>query len=72
MNRAGLSEYEVRLIEEKLGNRTSIGDVVNWLNKTAEGVIRPAMIVNLVIQDEFSHDLVVRWDDALAIVYGTT
>ena len=29
-------------------------------------------IVDIIVQDEYSHDVVVRWDDGVYVVYGTT
>jgi len=29
-------------------------------------------VCNVVVQDEYTHDVVVRWDDALFLVYDTT
>jgi hypothetical protein len=41
-------------------------------HRTLEDVIRFRLPIDVVVQDEFTHDVVVLWRDAIHVVYDTT
>jgi hypothetical protein len=55
-------------IEGEASRFKTLHDVVQGLDR----VRRNQAIVDVVVQDEYSHDIVVQWDDGVYVVYGTT
>ena len=70
VNRAGLSPAQLASVEEELPEHNSLRDVVNW--GLAQAACTPQVVAEVVVQDEFSHDVIVPWRDGLFLVYGTT
>ena len=71
-NRAKLSAEKLAQIQSELGEHRTLTDVLNWgFRQTAESV-HPQIISDVIVQDEYSHDVIVPWRDGLAIVYGST
>jgi hypothetical protein len=58
----------VASIEAVVGGHRTLEDVVRW------GLAqKPARLVErVVVQDEYTHDVVVRWADGVYLVYDTT
>ena len=56
-----------RLLEE-LAPLTTLADVVRWSFASAP----PREIVEVVVQDEYTHDVVVNGPDDLFLVFDTT
>ena len=72
INHAGLSVEELRRIGALLGRQRSLKDVIKWAKGQPVGMLRPTVVVDVVIQDEFSHDVIVPWGDHLTLVYETS
>ena len=55
-------------IETLVATQKTLEDVVRW------GLARKpaAMIELVVVQDEYTHDVVLRWADGVYLVYDTT
>lgn len=70
-NRANLSENNFESISNDLEQHQSLQDLVRWAENQPEGTLIPGVISDLIVQDEFTHDIVVPWRN-LFIVYGTT
>ena len=70
-NRANLSNEIFEPIAEELARHRSLLDILKWARKQPEGLLHPGIISELVIQDEFTHDLVIPWN-GLYFVYGST
>ncbi len=60
---AALSSIETLVAAQK-----TLEDVVRW------GLAKrpPCMIELVVVQDEYTHDVVLRWADSVYLVYDTT
>jgi hypothetical protein len=71
INRTHLSDNEFEIIRIELGQHRSLQDLLRWAEKQPAGALVPGAIAELIVQDEFTHDLVVPWRDQF-IVYGTT
>ncbi len=41
-------------------------------HRTLEDVIRFRLPIDVIVQDEYTHDVVVCWRDAIHVVYDTT
>jgi hypothetical protein len=70
-NRSNLSEKDFESISVDLKEHQSLQDLLRWAERQPEGTLIPGAISELIVQDEFTHDLVVPWRN-LFIVYGTT
>ena len=72
INRANLSPAQIAQIESELAEHRTLSDVLNWGLKQPEGTVLPQIVADVIVQDEYSHDVIVPWRDGLVIVYGTT
>lgn len=65
---AGLYEAQKIDIQTRLALLHSLGDLVAWAFAQ-----KPAYeIAEVVVQDEFTHDVVLPWKDGLTLVFDTT
>ena len=71
VNRANLSSEIFKPIAEQLQHHRSLLDILKWARKEPAGNLLPEILSDLVVQDEFTHDLVVPWKQ-LYFVYDTT
>lgn len=66
-NRAGLSSELLAALKTELANLTILQDVIRWgFSQTP-----PSDVADVVIQDEFTHDVVLPWRDVF-LVFDTT
>jgi hypothetical protein len=72
INRANLSPPRFAAIEQELSSHQSLQKVLDWSNRQSLGDVLPEVIADVVIQDEYTHDVVVLWRDGLVIVYDST
>ena len=70
-NRANLSDEIFEPIAQELEQHRSLLDILKWARKQPDGLLHPEIISELVVQDEFTHDLVIPWN-GLYFVYGST
>lgn len=70
-NRTDLSQEDFETTFIELKQHRSLQDLLRWAERQPEGMLTPGAISDLIVQDEFTHDLVVPWRN-LFIVYGTT
>jgi hypothetical protein len=70
-NRANLSPEEIASIEKEVSRHLSLEDVLRWGLSQPSGATIPQIISDVIIQDEYTHDVIVPWG-ALALVYGAT
>jgi hypothetical protein len=67
-NHAGLEAAQLEALARLVARHETLQDVVRW------GVLYtpPLLIVDIVVQDEFTHDVIVPFRDGLHLVYDTT
>jgi hypothetical protein len=70
-NRSSLSAADIDALERELGGLQSLADVLRWGRVLPAGSVKPAVITDVVVQDEFTHDAIVPWRDQ-ALVFGST
>ncbi len=58
---------ELASLERVISEHTTLEAVLRWAHAQEPG----AVLEDVVIQDEFTHDVIMRWG-ALYLVYGTT
>ena len=72
VNRANLSDEQLAAVERELSGQQNLNDVMKWARAHPAGVFGPTVIAGVIVQDEFTHDVIVPWRDNLVLVYGTT
>ena len=71
-NRANLSSDAVADIAVDLSGQENLSDVMSWALSSRSGAFIPSVVAEVIVQDEFTHDVVVPWRDGLVLVYDTT
>lgn len=66
-DRTALAPHARAKLERVLEAQVTLGDVVRWGLSLAS----PAMIADVVAQDEFSHDIVLPWGDRFLVFDAT-
>lgn len=72
VNHANLSAERLATIESQLPEQRTLLDVFNWGRGKESGALAPGVVAEVIIQDEFTHDVIVPWRDGLVLVYDTT
>lgn len=66
-NHAGLSTERLAALEAEVAKLTILQDVIRWSFSQTP----PSDVADVVIQDEFTHDVVLPWRDVF-LVFDTT
>ena len=72
VNHANLPRDAVADIATELSGQENLTDVMSWAFASPRGTFIPAVVAEVIVQDEFTHDVVVPWRDGLVLVYDTT
>ena len=72
VNHANLSPDVVADIASKLAGQENLRDMMSWALSSRAGTFIPLVVADVIVQDEFTHDVVVPWRDGLVLVYDTT
>ena len=72
LNHANLSSETVVGIEGELSAQENLKDVMAWALSQPGGAFMPSVVAKVIVQDEFTHDVIVPWRDGLVLVYDTT
>lgn len=71
-NRTNLDASQLADLEQDLLRHKTLKDVLLWGHAQAKDIMHPHIIADIVEQDEYTHDIIVPWQNGLAIVYGAT
>ena len=71
-NRANLSPEQLARINSEVAKHHTLPDILRWGFNPSSGATHPQVISDVIIQDEYSHDVIVPWREGLLLVYGTT
>ena len=65
---AGIPGALLESIEAVVASQKTLEDVVRW------GLARrpPRLVEGVVVQDEYTHDVVLQWSEGVYLVYDTT
>ena len=64
---------EVRAqVEAELSGQHNLKDVMAWALSQSETFLLPGIVSEVIVQDEFTHDVIVPRRDGLVLVYDTT
>ena len=72
VNHANLEPREVARIERELAGQQNLKDVMRWALSHPKGVFIASVVAHVIVQDEFTHDVIVPYRDGLVLVYDTT
>jgi hypothetical protein len=72
LNRANLTSQSITEIQRELANQKNLSNVLRWAFSYPMGVFIPQIVADVVVQDEFTHDVIIPWRDGLVLVYDTT
>lgn len=70
-NQSKLPTEKIVEIEAAISEQENLQDVMRWALSDPAGFI-PQVVADVVVQDEFTHDVVVPWRNGLVLVYDTT
>ena len=59
-------------IEAELCDQKNLKEVMKWALTGPTGSFLPQVVAEVVVQDEFTHDVIIPWRDGLVLVYDTT
>jgi hypothetical protein len=59
-------------IEAQVSNQQNLKDMMTWALSSATGTFLPHVVSEVIVQDEFTHDVIVPRSDGLVLVYDTT
>ena len=71
VNQSKLSATKIAELEAEIPEQENLQDVMCWALSDPVSFV-PQVVANVVVQDEFTHDVVVPWRDGLVLVYDTT
>ncbi len=72
VNYANLPPEEIVRLESELAGQENLNDVMKWALSYPAGTFIPSVVANVIVQDEFTHDVIVPYRDGLVLVYDTT
>ena len=72
VNHANLPPEQIAQIESELAGQHNLNDVMKWALSHPKGIFIPSVVADVIVQDEFTHDVIVPYRDGLVLVYDTT
>lgn len=72
LNYAQLPLEVIAEIETELSEQHSLKDLMDWALSDFGKKFIPGVVKDVIVQDEFTHDVVVPWGPELVLVYDTT
>lgn len=68
VDRAGLAPERLAALGDLIRDHRVLAEVVRWVAAAAP----PRRIVDVITQDEYTHDVIIAVEDDLHLVYDTT
>jgi hypothetical protein len=72
VNQANLPAEQIARLERELSGQQNLNDVMGWALAHPKGVFIPSIVADVIVQDEFTHDVIIPYRDGLVLVYDTT
>jgi len=72
VNHAKLATDLLADIAQELEAQENLRDVMAWAFSCPRGTFLPSVVDEVIVQDEFTHDVIVPWREGLVLVYDTT
>ena len=71
VNAENISFEKIEQIKQVLPNAENLLQLINWINLQPKGDFLPQIVTEVVVQDEFTHDVVIPYRDVF-LVFDTT
>ena len=71
-NRTTLATGQLAGLESDVTKHKTLKHVLLWGYQQLKGTMHPHIIADIVIQDEYTHDVIVPWKEGIVLVYGAT
>lgn len=71
-NHTALPTAEFETIQSALPEHENLQQVMTWALGDQSGAFVSGVVSQVVVQDEFNHDVVIPWRNGLTLVYETT
>jgi hypothetical protein len=71
VNQSKLPAKRIAELEAEIPEQENLQDLMRWA-LSDPGSFVPQVVADVVVQDEFTHDVVVPWRGGLVLVYDTT
>ena len=71
-NRTALPAAVFEAIQRNLPAHENLQQVMTWALADQSGAFVAGVVSQVVVQDEFCHDVVIPWRKSLTLVYETT
>jgi hypothetical protein len=62
----------LKQIEAEVSNQQNLKDMMTWALSLPRGTFLPNVVSEIIVQDEFTHDVLVPRNDGVVLVYDTT
>jgi hypothetical protein len=72
VNHANLKPEGIARIESALLGQENLNDVIKWALSHPQVIFNTSVVSQVIVQDEFTYDVIVPYRDGLVIVYGNT
>ena len=72
INYANLSAEESTQLKNELPEQENLHGLMKWALSQPKGVFLSSIVLDVIVQDEFTHDVIVPYRDGLFLVYDTT
>ena len=59
-------------IESEVTGQQNLKDMMSWALAQPHGTFIPQVVLDVIVQDEFTHDVIVPRNDGIILVYDTT
>ncbi|MGH9944999.1 MAG: hypothetical protein ACRD9R_21830, partial [Pyrinomonadaceae bacterium] len=69
VNYTNLSPERLAQVERELSWQQNLQDILKWALADQSGAFAPSVVTDVVVQDEFTHDVLVSWRDGLVLVF---
>ena len=71
-NKTSQSDKVIDSMTVDVGCLSSLAQVLDWGARQPAGDVLKQIVADVIVQDEYSHDVIVPWKGELVLVYGTT
>lgn len=72
VNQGSLTSERLSELEAMIPAQENLKDLMEWALSNPSAGFLPQVVADVIVQDEFTHDVVVPWHDGLVLVYDTT
>ncbi|HKE59608.1 MAG TPA: hypothetical protein VKB46_23015 [Pyrinomonadaceae bacterium] len=72
LNQGNLAIEVLDQLAREISAQQNLQDAMRWALAQPPGTFLPQIVAEVIVQDEFTHDVIVPRSDGLVLVYDTT